>query len=148
MTTRTLYPSAIRIPLPHVQQHANFTCGPAVLHSILSFYSVAGHDHSKTAAMCGSDPTDGTPPRAIAKAARQHGLNVTVQEHGQPQAPACFAGAGDERNGQRLSRPLTGRFQHVTFLPNAHFLPAIYDQPKPAGSAYGSAAVEPFAIIP
>lgn len=79
MTTRTLYPSAIRIPLPHVQQHANFTCGPAVLHSILSFYSVAGHDHSKTAAMCGSDPTDGTPPRAIAKAARQHGLNVRAE---------------------------------------------------------------------
>lgn len=74
---RRVSPACIRVPLPAVgQRPLDFTCGPAVLHSILAYYGVAGDDQRKTAEWVKAHPAWGTHSEAIIRVARRHKLRT------------------------------------------------------------------------
>lgn len=75
---RTLLASAIKTPMPSVQQHVNYSCGPTTLHSVGAHHGVASPDHSVTAAMCAADPEHGTTPKTLVRVAKRLGLKATI----------------------------------------------------------------------
>lgn len=75
---RSVEPRLNRVPL--VRQATSYTCGAAVLESILAYY---GEEWSEDtlARELKADPDQGTDHREIARFARENGLTVEIREH-------------------------------------------------------------------
>jgi hypothetical protein len=80
---RTAVPSSARtlLPLRAVQQTTAYTCGPAVLVTLLRNYGRDG-DELQIARETGCTPSKGTSPDQMAKWLREHGFEVEWGENG------------------------------------------------------------------
>jgi predicted double-glycine peptidase len=70
----------IRIPLPGVRQQNGYSCGAVALMAIMAYYGVGPENQYEYVTALGSDPNLGTPPQAIVRFARKHGLKVVTHE--------------------------------------------------------------------
>jgi len=68
-----------RIPLPTTNQQKNYTCGPAVLSSIFSYWGVSTKE-ADLAEELKSDPIGGTSPYQLNKAAKSRGFKTIWRE--------------------------------------------------------------------
>lgn len=69
---------AIKAPVPQVPQTTDYSCGAAALAAVLSYYGVAT-DERQVMREARSDPQEGTPPLALQRVARAHGLQAEIR---------------------------------------------------------------------
>ena len=67
-------PSAIKIPLPDVQQPDEYSCGAASLMTILAYYGVGTEDYDVLKKTLGTSKKDGTDYQRIVRYAGEQGL--------------------------------------------------------------------------
>lgn len=68
-----------RIPIPDIRQKSGYTCGPAALSAIFSYWGEFV-DEGELALELGSDPIGGTPPDRLKKAAASRGYRTVWHE--------------------------------------------------------------------
>jgi ABC-type bacteriocin/lantibiotic exporter with double-glycine peptidase domain len=81
MVARRVQSRHVLLHLPPVPQRpSNSECGPAVLHSILSYFH-AGGTYRETVKACKPHPAYGTSPERLADVAQRYGLDATIEEN-------------------------------------------------------------------
>lgn len=68
--------SAIMCNVEDVQQQLDYSCGVAVLQTVVGYWGIEPPTAAAAAAAMGTDPRDGTGPRAIVAAASRLGLQA------------------------------------------------------------------------
>jgi predicted double-glycine peptidase len=71
--------STKELALPDVRQSTGYTCGAAVLQSVLAYFGEEARE-DELAAELGATPEEGAPPEAIVRVARSHGLVAEMRE--------------------------------------------------------------------
>lgn len=67
----------LKAPVPMFKQTTNYTCGPASLQAILSYYGIHIGEMD-VAREAGTSSQEGTPPMGLVRAARKYGLKAEV----------------------------------------------------------------------
>jgi len=76
MRRRRIPEGVIKIHLPGVQQKKWFSCGAAVIQTIMGYFGVGPIEQSEYVEALGTNSSAGTPPNKIIKFAQNHGLRV------------------------------------------------------------------------
>jgi predicted double-glycine peptidase len=87
--------------VPIVRQATPYTCGAAVMQSILAYYGEDWHEAALVEEL-GSDPEQGTDYRRMERFGREHGLTVAVNQH---------MTIADNRRGVAAGLPVVVAFQ-------------------------------------
>jgi len=66
----------VMIAIPIKKQKSDYDCGPAVLHSILSYFKVAPETYKGLIKACKTTKRNGTSPSNIIEVAKSYGLNA------------------------------------------------------------------------
>lgn len=69
-------PDPIKVHLPDLRQHADYTCGASAMQSICEYFGVGPETEDEFMSLLGSDPEEGTNPRRILALGEQLGLQV------------------------------------------------------------------------
>jgi uncharacterized protein len=70
---------AVELPVPDVNQDTDYTCSASALQGVLAYYG-ADRSEATLAAELHATPADGAPPEAIARVAREHGLDAIARD--------------------------------------------------------------------
>jgi ABC-type bacteriocin/lantibiotic exporter with double-glycine peptidase domain len=84
-----LPPPRVLLDLPPCLQERAHLCGPAALQSVLLWHGIAA-TQAALARRMGTTPARGTPLRAIARVAAEHGLDALLEEMDLARLRACL----------------------------------------------------------
>lgn len=73
---KDLFDDPIKVHLPDLKQHEDYTCGAAAMEAICEFFGVGPETEDDFVQLLRSDPDEGTPPERILALARRLGLQV------------------------------------------------------------------------
>lgn len=72
-------PGAIKVPLPNIVQHTNFTCGAAALQAVCAYFGVGPDFEYDYVKELGTWLLGSTNPEYIVTAAKRYGLQTSVK---------------------------------------------------------------------
>lgn len=99
------------LPVPHIRQTTDYTCGPASLLAVLRYFGKAPHaGEMSLAAEVGTTSADGSEPSAMARVARRHGLAAELR---------TGVTLGELARQTRLGRPVIVLFQAWSDAPSS-----------------------------